>query len=55
MLYSTYCIFVYHVAVNFHGNEIIVQWECLAVGKFGKFGEPSVIHQTLTSQNLAYK
>ena len=30
-----------------------VQWECLAVGKFGEFGESCVIRQTLASQILA--
>ena len=33
----------------------IVSQECLAAGKFGEFGESSVIRQALTSQILAYK
>ena len=32
-----------------------VQRECLTAGKFGEFGESSVLRQTLTSQILAYK
>ena len=29
--------------------------ECLAAGRFGKFGKSSVFRQTLTSQIFAYK
>ena len=32
-----------------------IQQECLSAGKFGKFGELSVIRQSFNQPNLAYK